>query len=477
MSSTFFGISNGLYFIAMVTYVSYVMFRKNGIAIAATGITALGFASQTAALIYRWIDSYAFWLSSVPSSDVIQALLRSAPLRNLYESLIFFVWALILFHLIIEYIYKNRTLGAFVLPVAALALAFITFTGMNQNIEPLVPALQSNWLLFHVFLSFIGYAAFGVAFGAGLMYLILTTEKKDATYFWAGIAVVFCANLISVLFLKNIISFMAVNAALFIAFSLVLNYKLLKTFIGEWKTGDSGTQIMNTIIIAVILILDIFFAFLLISSTASIVIPIILAGGSLYIKYLLLNKDIYLFWTTIIGIFLVVLIAMGVDFINLTTTQRGEFLQSYFLRASFKSASGLIMVLSWVISISFLYTLYRYGSTIKQVLLGLSLDHHMLDDITYKSIAVGFPLFTIGGVIMGAIWANSAWGTYWSWDPKETWSLITWFVYAIYLHARLVAGWRGDRAAVIAVVGFIAVIFTYLGVNLVLSGLHSYGGS
>ena len=98
-----------------------------------------------------------------------------------------------------------------------------------------------------------------------------------------------------------------------------------------------------------------------------------------------------------------------------------------------------------------------------------------LDDVTYRMIAIGWPLLT-GGIITGAVWANSAWGTYWSWDPKETWSLITWFVYAIYLHARYVRGWKGSQMAVISAVGFLAVIFTYLGVNLVLSGLHSYGG-
>jgi cytochrome c-type biogenesis protein CcsB len=98
-----------------------------------------------------------------------------------------------------------------------------------------------------------------------------------------------------------------------------------------------------------------------------------------------------------------------------------------------------------------------------------------LDDVTYRMIAIGWPLLT-GGIITGAVWANSAWGTYWGWDPKETWSLITWFIYAIYLHARYVRGWKGTQMAVISAVGFLAVIFTYLGVNLVLSGLHSYGG-
>ena len=81
------------------------------------------------------------------------------------------------------------------------------------------------------------------------------------------------------------------------------------------------------------------------------------------------------------------------------------------------------------------------------------------------------------GIITGAAWANYAWGTYWSWDPKETWSLIVWFIYAAFLHARFTRGWVGRRAAWLSIFGFVATIFCYLGVNLVLSGLHSYGGS
>ncbi len=366
-SSTFFGISNGFYFMAMIAYVSYVIFKNKSVALAATGITILGFLSQTMALILRWADSHAFWIASVPSSGAIEAILRSAPLRNLYESLVFFVWSLIAFHLITEFKYKNRTLGVFVLPVAALALAFITVTGMNTEIEPLVPALQSNWLLFHVFLSFIGYAAFAVSFGAATAYLLMVTESR--------------------------------------------------------------------------------------------------------------NEQPYIFGSIVIGIFLVILIAMGIDYVNLTTIQRGELLQSHFLRTSFRSSSGFVSTLSWAVGLIFIGAIWRFALGFKNVLASLDLNDKMLDDMTYKSIAVGFPLFTIGGVIMGAIWANSAWGTYWSWDPKETWSLITWFVYAVYLHARLVAGWRGKKAAVLSIIGFVAVVFTYLGVNLVLSGLHSYGGS
>jgi len=98
----------------------------------------------------------------------------------------------------------------------------------------------------------------------------------------------------------------------------------------------------------------------------------------------------------------------------------------------------------------------------------------VLDNISYRIIGLGFPLLTIG-IIAGAVWANEAWGTYWSWDPKETWALITWLVFAAYLHARITRGWQGRRPAILAATGFGVVWVCYLGVNLLGKGLHSYG--
>ncbi|MBI5827150.1 MAG: c-type cytochrome biogenesis protein CcsB, partial [Deltaproteobacteria bacterium] len=100
-------------------------------------------------------------------------------------------------------------------------------------------------------------------------------------------------------------------------------------------------------------------------------------------------------------------------------------------------------------------------------------DADTLDELSYRAIAWGFP-FLATGIVSGAVWANYAWGTYWSWDPKETWSLITWFIYAAYLHARVTRGWRGKRAAYLSIAGFLAVIFLYWGVSFILPGLHAY---
>jgi cytochrome c-type biogenesis protein CcsB len=97
-----------------------------------------------------------------------------------------------------------------------------------------------------------------------------------------------------------------------------------------------------------------------------------------------------------------------------------------------------------------------------------------IDTWSYRIIGLGFPFLTIG-IISGAVWANEAWGSYWSWDPKETWALITWIVFAIYLHSRLLKGWQGEKAATIGSCGFFVIWICYLGVNFLGKGLHSYG--
>lgn len=268
------------YLIASILYVAVFLFRAHKIGIIATTLTVAGFLMQTAGIGLRWVESYEMGYGH-------------APLTNMYESLVFFSWSIILFYLGLELKFKTRIIGAFATPFAVASMALASL-GMPDEIRPLVPALQSNWLIIHVITCFIGYAALAVACGLGVMYLLKSYSEKPAV-----------------------------------------------------QSGDSGS------------------------------------------------------------------------------------------------------------------------------LLGSLPDLKVIDDITHKSIIFGF-LWLSAGIITGAIWANSAWGTYWSWDPKETWSLISWFVYAIALHAKFVRGWGGRRIAWLAIIGFLAVLFTYFGVNYLLSGLHSY---
>jgi cytochrome c-type biogenesis protein CcsB len=355
-SSVFFGISTVAYIAAMITYITYTAFKKQTIGIIATTITIIGFVCQTMAFLMRWKE-----FNDLTGMGII----RSVPLTNLYESLVFFVWCLILAYLIVEFKFRNRSFGAFVTPIAGLALAFIEMSGMSKSIQPLVPALQSNWLLVHVFMSFVAYATFALAFSTAIMYLITTTEKKDWTY---------------------------------------------------------------------------------------------------------------IFWTVTMGAFMTVLLAMGIDFakFKIIGSAAGSF-KSYLLKATFLNPSTPAVIFSYAAAAVLIFLVWQYGYVFKRIIATFDLSPDQLDEITYKSIAIGFPIFTLGGLIFGAIWADQAWGVYWSWDPKETWSLITWFVYAFFLHARLLRGWKGKKISVVAVVGFFAVIFTYLGVNLLLSGLHAYG--
>jgi cytochrome c-type biogenesis protein CcsB len=357
-SSVFFGLATVAYIFAMILYISYLAFKKNAVGMVATTITVAGFVSQTCAILLRWAEFKEIggmgWL-------------RAVPLTNLYESLIFFVWCLILAYLIIEFKYRNRSFGAFITPIAALALAFIDLSGMSKNIQPLVPALQSNWLLAHVMMSFIAYALFAISFSTGLMYLIVRSDER--------------------------------------------------------------------------------------------------------------TEGSYIFWTVTLGIFAVTLAAMGIDYLTfkMAVKSQEEFIKGYLFRATFRSDSAVVTLGSIAAAAAGIYLIWRFGGILKKIIIGFNISADALDELTYKSIAIGFPIFTLGGLIFGAIWADQAWGKYWTWDPKETWSLITWFFYAFYLHSRLMRGWKGRKVAAVAVLGFVAVIFTYLGVNLLLSGLHSYG--
>ncbi|MEJ2475357.1 MAG: c-type cytochrome biogenesis protein CcsB [Desulfobacterales bacterium] len=275
-SSLTLSITTFIYGFSAFLYLVGFVFRRQTPGVLATWVALLGLIGNTAGIVMRWVESYRMGIGH-------------APLSNLYESLVFFAWTITLLYLFIERRYGNRVIGAFTMPLAFLAMAYASLSpNISDRIQPLLPALKSNWLIAHVITCFIGYAAFAVAFGLSIMYLIRQREPESK--------------------------------------------------------------------------------------------------GSLLDRFPKPN---------------------------------------------------------------------------------------VIDDLTHQMIMFGF-LFLSVGIISGAVWANSAWGRYWGWDPKETWSLITWFIYATLLHAKLMRGWHGRRIAYLSVIGFAAVLFTYFGVNL-LPGLHSYG--
>jgi len=147
-------------------------------------------------------------------------------------------------------------------------------------------------------------------------------------------------------------------------------------------------------------------------------------------------------------------------------------LQSYWLQihVSMAAAGESVFLLAFVAAVLYLL---KAGGKGAGGFLGRMPDAEKLDDMTYRFIMIGYPLFTMGALFAGAIWAYRAWGTFWSWDPKETCSLIAWIVYSVYLHARLTRQWRGKKTAWLAVAGFLTTLLTFFA-NLLLGGLHSY---
>ena len=284
----------------------------------------------------RWIEFYEFAGGGI---------LRAVPITNLYESLMFFALLLALFYVVLEFKTKNKSLGAFAFAISGATVLFINAIGASSNLNPLVPALQSNWLLAHVSLSFIAYVCFAVSAIAALLYLIKVSQKRKSYY--------------------------------------------------------------------------------------------------------------YIIWTLVLGVSSATIIFL--------------ILTKVFGSSSFIDILYILLMI--ICSILF----YIYGLSIKNLFKNIDFDLDMLERIIYKFITAGFAIFTIGGLVFGAVWAETSWGRYWSWDPKETWAFITWVIYGIYLHGRYSGKWSKEMAASIALIGFLVTIFTYLGVNLLFSGLHSYG--
>ncbi|MDD3993204.1 MAG: c-type cytochrome biogenesis protein CcsB [Desulfobacterales bacterium] len=337
-SSMLLSVTTFIYGLAAVCYIAGWIFRRPLAARLGIWSVWVAVVGNGVGFTLRWMESY-------------QMGIGHAPLSNLYESLVFFAWTIGISHLVIEYRYHNRVIGAFTLPLAFLAMAYASLSPhISDRIQPLIPALKSNWLIAHVITCFIGYAAFAVGFGLSIMYLL---NKLAAA-----------------------------------------------------ADGESTEQ----------------------RPADLLVLQLFLVGLGLILFRFILG------WSFGVGLGAALLLA------------------------------GLVDLGGWLLG--------RH-QRVRTELFSRFPEPSLMDLLTHQTVMFGF-VFLSAGIITGSIWANSAWGRYWGWDPKETWSLITWFVYATLLHARLMRGWQGRRIAYLSILGFVAVLFTYFGVNL-LPGLHSYG--
>lgn len=304
-------------------------------------------------LVFRWTEENHF------------------PLSNLYESLIFLSWSFTTIHIVLEKVTNSQLIGIVISPISLFTNAFGNFSlpSEMQKASSLVPALQSNWLMMHVTIMMLSYAALITGSLFAFSFLIVTyfetqKSKKAET--------------------PNILK------------SLLLTF-LMRSKGMSARRGDPSEVKSSKVV----------------CSAQDVLTSYSFTASTYYPKNTHPSED--------------------KSSIVTTPEQKGE--------NSIKNYS-------------------KISTT--------------LDNLSYRTVGIGFPLLTIG-ILSGAVWANEAWGEYWSWDPKETWAFITWLIYAIYLHTRITKGWQGTKPALIASIGFIVVWICYLGVNLLSKGLHSYG--
>jgi cytochrome c-type biogenesis protein CcsB len=295
------------------------------------------------------------------------------PLSNLYESLFFLAWGITTIHLIAENRSGSHLVGVVTAPVAMgiTAFAALTLPQSMQIAEPLVPALKSNWLMMHVSVMMLSYAALMVGSLLAIAFLIVTGGQK-----------------------------------------IQLQGSSLGT--GGYRLHKAGQPVSQPQVAAVE---------------------------------------------------------------NTTDTEGvGQAFPRFASDHNGNTAGALAVLTTPIQKLDSVVEGSKPAKSANSQPLSpqrLTLAE-TLDNISYRVIGLGFPLLTIG-IIAGAVWANEAWGSYWSWDPKETWAFITWLVFAAYLHARITRGWQGRRPAILAATGFVVVWICYLGVNILGKGLHSYG--
>jgi len=325
---------------------------------------------------------------------------------SMFEFTAFLAFAIVLAFILIYYLYHTPTLGAFVLPLAVILLAYASV--FPKEVRPLIPALQSHWLHIHVTLAALGEGAFAVAFIAGLIYLIrVVGNQRNSTH-------------------ARYLELTLVLVVMFVGYILVSFLFAGLGYEAAIQHPLNGETIQQEYSLP----------------------PLIGPAGGEVVKmdpFLGLERPLF----------------------EAPSWMKGE-----------KAASKTNTVFWSIIAGLILYGLFRALAR-KRICECLhpmvkNLDPEMVDEIAYRAIAIGFPIFTLGGLVFASIWAHYAWGRFWGWDPKEVWALITWFFYTAYLHLRLNRGWLGLKSSWLAVGGFVILMFNLIAINLVFAGLHSY---
>ena len=424
-----FNESNLLY-VALIFYAGagalYMGFGVTGVAKYvkfASVATAIGFTANTLAVAHRW------YLAGRP------------PFASIYEMLLSFVWTVVALTLVTEKKFGVKIIGSITMPLAVVCVILMQL--LPSEVRPLVPALQSTWLHVHVTLAMLSYAACAVSFALAMMFLIKDGFPTE--------------------------TFLALTSALvsgiYIAIVATRFEKWGGLSVTAWDAKEKSDVFLGRGVRLFVTVPELGWLFVMaaVASLVPLVIYFLARTQKNDSYYGLANKSIF------IGVLLQVVVLSAFVLRVREASYRSPYQEGLYptsLAASPFILGGLVTGV--FASLLYMMLLWR-RSDLEALLPGAD----TLDRVTYKTICVAFPLLT-GMIAAGAYWANRTWGSYWSWDPKETWAAITWLVYAGYLHMRIARGWRGRRAAYFAILGFGVVIFTFLGVTYLLPGLHAY---
>ena len=480
-------ISSNIFFLSFLLYVSsfffyiYELSRDKKGTINGFNLSLTAVIIQTIGLLVRYYEAGIVEVitfeqtmkTELAGLSRLKVMLSHPPFTNLYESMIFVVWGIAIVYLFLN---KKYTLNIIGLLGSALVVIGMGLSNLlpDKSITPLVPALKSWWLHLHVITASISYGAFLIAALISILHLIKENIPP------ARIIVVFL--IITAVLLLTLVSFNPTN------------YNL--TLLGQNEAGRLKPATISLLLqgqnspFTIPLkqpapIIGLFSGILIIFSLICIVL--IKVNKSLE-KYILIIISTLLLAQIILMIGTATPLNIGTDkkelsdIINFSITNAGintDYIVHLNLnitppyKISINSYPFQFTIISLLLLFSFflIYLYYRY-ETLRNRLPASD----KLDNISYRIILFGFPMMTFV-ILTGAVWAHFAWGRYWGWDPKETWSLITWLVYAFYLHSRHILKWSKRRSSIIAIIGFAVVIFTYIGVNLGLTGvgLHTYG--
>jgi cytochrome c-type biogenesis protein CcsB len=385
--------------------------------------TWAGLLANTGAVAHRWYES------------------GHPPFASVYEMLLSFVWTLAVLTLIAEKKYGVKVIGTVTMPVAIVGVVLMQL--LRTEVHPLVPALQSTWLHVHVTLAMLAYAACALSFALAMMFLI--QDHMETSTFLAFTSVGTLSVYLSILLTR---------------FEKWGGLSLI-----AWNSEEKREVFISKGERLFVVVPDL--GWLMLLATLSVAAPLLLYGLARWRK-----QDSYLAVANR-AVFVSILLQIMTLALFLLRARDGAYpsLDAEGLFATNLAASPFL--LSGLIGGIFISLLYLLMLWRRKDLERLLPDSNSLDRITYKTICVAFPLLTLM-IAAGAYWANQTWGSYWSWDPKETWAAITWLVYAGYLHMRITRGWRGRRAAYFAILGFGVVMFTFFGVTYLLPGLHAY---